>query len=48
MAVTVLTIGVGICLLAGFFTRLAAVAGALFLLSVIASQPPWVTGAADT
>jgi hypothetical protein len=27
---------------------LAAVVGALFLLSVIAAQPPWVTGASPT
>ena len=42
LAVTALTIGVGICLLLGFFTRLASLAGALFLLAVIASQPPWL------
>jgi uncharacterized membrane protein YphA (DoxX/SURF4 family) len=48
LAVTILTVSVGVCLLLGLFTRLAAVAGALFLLSVIASQPPWVTGAAPT
>ena len=43
-----MTVTVGICLLVGSLTRLAALAGALFLLSVIASQPPWVTGAAPT
>ena len=43
---TVLT--VGILLLAGLFTRFAAIVGAGFLLSVIATQPPWVAGAADT
>lgn len=48
MAVTILTIAVGACLLLGFFTRLASLAGALFLLSVIASQPFWVSGAAPT
>jgi uncharacterized membrane protein YphA (DoxX/SURF4 family) len=48
LVVTGLTVAVGICLLLGLFTRLAALAGALFLLSVIASQPPWVTGAAPT
>jgi uncharacterized membrane protein YphA (DoxX/SURF4 family) len=48
LAVTILTVSVGICLLVGLLTRLAAMAGALFLLSVIASQPPWVTGAAPT
>jgi uncharacterized membrane protein YphA (DoxX/SURF4 family) len=48
VAVTALTIGVGVCLLLGFFTRLAAIVGALFLLSVIASQPPWLADAAPT
>lgn len=43
--VTVLTITVGICLLIGFFTRLAALAGAVFLMSVIATQPPWLPDA---
>ncbi len=45
LAVTGLTIGVGCCLLLGLFTRLASVVGALFLLSVMATQPPWVAGA---
>ena len=45
LAVTGLTIGVGCCLLLGLFTRLASVVGALFLLSVMATQPPWVVGA---
>ena len=45
LGVTGVTIGVGICLLLGFFTRLAALVGGLFLLSVMASQPPWVAGA---
>jgi uncharacterized membrane protein YphA (DoxX/SURF4 family) len=44
-AVIALTIGAGVCLLFGFFTRLAALAAAAFLLSVMASQPPWVPGA---
>ena len=48
MIVTVLSVGVGICLLLGFFTRLAALVGALFLLAVIATQPPWVPDAAPT
>ena len=48
LAVTVLTIAVGVCLLLGLFTRLAAFAGALFLLGVIASQPPWLYDAAPT
>jgi uncharacterized membrane protein YphA (DoxX/SURF4 family) len=47
-AVTWLTIGVGVCLLVGFFTRTAAIVGALFLLGVILSQPPWLADAAPT
>jgi uncharacterized membrane protein YphA (DoxX/SURF4 family) len=43
--VTILTLTVGVCLLLGFFTRLASLAGALFLLGVIATQPPWVADA---
>jgi uncharacterized membrane protein YphA (DoxX/SURF4 family) len=42
------TIGVGACLILGFFTRLAAIVGALFLLGVIASQPFWISGTAPT
>ena len=38
----------GGCLVIGLFTRLAAVAAALFLLSVILSQPPWVPGTTPT
>lgn len=45
LAVTGLTIGVGLCLLAGLFTRVASIVGALFLLSIMATQPPWVAGA---
>lgn len=45
LAVTILTIGVGICLLAGFCTRIASIAGAMFLLSIMVTQPPWVLGA---
>ena len=45
---TAVTIGVGVCLLLGFFTRLAAIVGALFLFGVIASQPFWISGAAPT
>ena len=48
VAVTALTIGVGVCLLLGLLTRIAAVVGAVFLLSVIASQPPWMADAAPT
>jgi uncharacterized membrane protein YphA (DoxX/SURF4 family) len=45
---TYLTIGVGICLILGFFTRTASILGALFLLGVIASQPFWIASAAPT
>jgi len=44
-AVTCVVTGVGVCMLLGFCTRLAGVAGIGFLLSVMASQPPWVAGA---
>jgi uncharacterized membrane protein YphA (DoxX/SURF4 family) len=44
----IVTIGVGLCLIFGLFTRLAAIVGALFLFGVIASQPFWITGAAPT
>ena len=33
---------------AGFFTRLASIVGALFLLGVILSQPPWLADAVPT
>jgi uncharacterized membrane protein YphA (DoxX/SURF4 family) len=39
---------VGGCLVVGLFTRLAASAGALFLLSIVCSQPPWFSGTIDT
>jgi uncharacterized membrane protein YphA (DoxX/SURF4 family) len=39
---------VGICLLAGVFTRLAALLGAGFLASICLQQPFWVEGAAET
>lgn len=45
---TVVTIGVGACLILGFFTRLAALVGALFLFGVVASQPFWISGTAPT
>ena len=45
VGVTCLVIGVGVCLLFGLFTRLAAVSGIVFLLSVMATQLPWVPGA---
>jgi uncharacterized membrane protein YphA (DoxX/SURF4 family) len=43
--VTGVVIGVGVCLMLGLFTRLAAIAGIAFLLMVMAAQPPWVAGA---
>lgn len=45
LAVTCLIIGVGFCLLLGLLTRLAALGGMVFLLTVMATQPPWVPGA---
>ena len=48
IVVTAVTIGVGVCLLLGFFTRLASIAGALFLLGVICSQPFWIAESAPT
>jgi uncharacterized membrane protein YphA (DoxX/SURF4 family) len=43
--VALVVTGVGVSLLFGLFTRVGAVVGALFLLSVMLSQPPWVPGA---
>ncbi len=43
---TVLLSGIGLFL--GLFTRVAAIAAACFLLSVIVSQPPWVAGSDTT
>jgi uncharacterized membrane protein YphA (DoxX/SURF4 family) len=48
IVVTALTIGVGACLLLGLFTRLASIAGAVFLVGVIASQPFWLSDALNT
>jgi len=45
VAVTCLIIGVGMCLMLGLFTRLASLAGIVFLISVIAIRPPWIAGA---
>ena len=45
LIVTWLTFGVGALLIAGLFTRLASFVGAMFLLSVLVSQPPWVASA---
>jgi len=46
VAITGLIIGVGVCLMLGLFTRLAAVGGLVFLGSVIAAQPPWIVSPA--
>jgi uncharacterized membrane protein YphA (DoxX/SURF4 family) len=43
--VTYWVLGVGVLLILGLFTRFASIAGALFLMSVVAMQPPWVPGA---
>lgn len=48
MMVTYLTLGVGVCLLLGCFTRLASLAGAAFLLAIMATQPPWAADAITT
>lgn len=47
-AVMCVVTGVGVCMLLGFCTRFAGIVGAGFLLSVMASQPPWVPGADTT
>jgi uncharacterized membrane protein YphA (DoxX/SURF4 family) len=39
---------VGGLLIVGLFTRLAAVVGALFLLSIICAQPPWLATSVQT
>ncbi len=39
---------VGVLLILGLFTRLASGAAALFLVSVILTQPPWIPGTAPT
>jgi len=41
------TFGVGALLVLGLFTRVAALGGSLFLLSVVGSQPPFVASAED-
>jgi len=43
--VTCITITVGVLLLVGLFSRFASLVGAVFLLSIMATQPPWVAGA---
>lgn len=42
-AVTYSLTAIGVCLLLGFCTRLAALGGAAFMLMVLATQPPWPT-----
>lgn len=39
--ITYTNIAIGVCLIAGLFTRLAAFGGALFLLQVVLAQPAW-------
>ncbi|MEX2119920.1 MAG: hypothetical protein WD847_10035 [Pirellulales bacterium] len=41
MLVTYSNIAIGACLIAGLFTRLAALGGGLFLLSIVLAQPDW-------
>jgi uncharacterized membrane protein YphA (DoxX/SURF4 family) len=41
LVVTYSNIAVGVCLLAGLFTRFAALGGALFLLQIVCAQPDW-------
>lgn len=48
LGATILTLAVGICLLLGLFTRTASIVGALFLVSVIATQPPWIATSEPT
>ena len=45
LAVKIVVLGSGICLFFGIATSWAACAAALFLCSVIVTQPPWVDGA---
>ena len=39
---------VGVLLIIGLFTRLASLAAAMFLVSVILTQPPWIPGTEPT
>lgn len=48
VVVTAVIISVGVCLLLGLFTRLAAILGLLFLFGVVASQPFWIADAVPT
>jgi uncharacterized membrane protein YphA (DoxX/SURF4 family) len=40
-AVTFALTAIGLCLMLGFFTRLAALGGAAFMLNVVLTQPAW-------
>ncbi len=42
-AVTYGLTAIGLCLMLGFFTRLAALGGAAFMLMVVLTQPAWPT-----
>lgn len=46
--VAAVVLGSGVCLFLGLLTPVAAVVAAGFLLSVMATQPPWVAGADTT
>jgi uncharacterized membrane protein YphA (DoxX/SURF4 family) len=39
--VTYSNMAIGVCLIAGLFTRFSALAGALFLAQIVAAQPDW-------
>ncbi len=41
MVVTYGLIAIGFCMMAGLFTRLAALGGAFFLINIYLSMPPW-------
>ena len=41
LLVTYTNIAIGVCLVAGLFTRLASLGGALFLLQIVCAQPDW-------
>ena len=45
---TNVVLGVGVCLILGLFTRVACLLGAAFLLSVVLTQPFWVSDAQPT
>lgn len=48
LVMTYVILGIGVLLLLGLFTRTACVAGAVFLLSVVMTQPFWVSEAQPT